>query len=121
MDLKIASLNINGFRTKLKHDLVRQFVTDHKLDILLIQETHVENLTLAKSIEQTLRPENCIWNFGKSNSCGVAIFLFDKNISIEKYHLDFSGRVTRLDFSLEGFPNFRLINAYFPTETTERL
>ena len=47
MDLKIASLNINGFRTKLKHDLVRQFVTDHKLDILLIQETHVENLTLA--------------------------------------------------------------------------
>ena len=60
MDLKIASLNINGFRTKLKHDLVRQFVTDHKLDNLLIQETHVENLTLAKSIEQTLRPENCI-------------------------------------------------------------
>ena len=70
MGLKIASLNINGFhcfsitfRTKLKHDLVRQFVTDHKLDILLIQETHVENFTLAKSIEQTLRPENCIWNF----------------------------------------------------------
>ena len=26
-----------------------------------------------------------------------------------------------MDFSLEGFPNFRLINTYFPTETTERL
>ena len=121
MNLTIASINVNGFRTKLKHDLIRQFVTQHKFDILLLQETHVENVKLAKSIEQTLQSDNCIWNFGKSNSCGVAIFLFNKNIRIERYHLDFFGRVIRLDFSLEGFPNFRLINAYFPSDSSERL
>ena len=121
MNLTIASINVNGFRTKLKHDLIRQFVTQHKFDILLLQETHVENVKLAKSIEQTLQSDNCIWIFGKSNSCGVAIFLFNKNIRIERYHLDFFGRVIRLDFSLEGFPNFRLINAYFPSDSSERL
>ena len=62
---------------------------------------------------------NQITAFG--NSCGVAIFLFNKNIRIERYHLDFFGRVIRLDFSVECFPNFRLINAYFPADSSERL
>lgn len=121
MDLEIASLNINGFRSKLKHNLISQFVTQNKIDILLLQETFVDNKNLAKNIEERLQSVNCIWNFGKANSCGVAILIFNKTICIEKYHLDFFGRVIRLDFSLNGFENFRIINAYFPTESTDRL
>ena len=52
MDLKILSLNCNGFRSNLKHSLVKDIATKDNIDILLLQETFVDSLTLAKSIEQ---------------------------------------------------------------------
>ena len=122
MALKIASININGFRSKLKQNLIKSFVLKNKIDILLLQETFIDNITLANSIEQSFSLEKrCIWNFGKSNSCGVAICLFNKHIQIQSFHTDVFGRLIRLDFSTDAFPNFRIINAYFPVDTTERL
>ena len=122
MDLKIVSINVNGFRSKLKHDLIKDFATKNKIDILLLQETFVDNLTLAKSIEQHFNlNKRCIWNFGKADSCGVAIFLFNENICIEQFHTDIFGRLIRLDFSGDGYSNFRLVNAYFPSDSTDRL
>ena len=121
-DLKILSLNCNGFRSHFKQNLIKDFATKNKIDILLLQETYVDNLKLAKSIEQKfILEKRCIWNFGKSNSCGVAIFLFNPNICIEKFHSDIFGRLIRLDFRYEGFSNFRLVNEYFPTNENERL
>ena len=122
MALKIASININGFRSKLKQNLIKSFVLKNKIDILLLQETFIDNITLANSIEQSFNLEKrCIWNFGKSNSCGVAICLFNEHIQIQSFHTDVFGRLIRLDFSTDAFPNFRIINAYFPVDTTERL
>ena len=122
IDLKIASLNCNGFRSSKKQDLIRDFATRNKIDILLLQETFIDNFKLAKSIEQKFNLEKrCIWNFGKSHSCGVAIFLFNQNILIEQFHLDIFGRLIKLDFSCDGFSNFRLINAYFPNDRSERM
>ena len=62
-----------------------------------------------------------IWNFGKAKSCGVAILLINKNIRIENFHLELLSRIIRLDFTADGFSNFRFVNAYFPTDTSERL
>ena len=122
MDLVISSLNINGFRSNQKQRLVKQFIDQNKIDILLLQETFADNLRLAKSIESTLKLENkIIWNFGKPDSCGVAILLIRNDIQIENFHLDILGRVIRLDFNTDGFANFRLINAYFPSESSDRL
>ena len=122
MDLKIASINVNGFRSKLKHNLIKYFATKNKIDILLLQETFVDNLTLAKSIEQHFNlNKRCIWNFGKVDSCGVAILLFNENICIEQFHTNIFGRLIRLDFSGDGYSNFRLVNAYFPSNSTDRL
>ena len=53
MALKIASININGFRSKLKQNLIKSFVLKNKIDILLLQETFIDNITLANSIEQS--------------------------------------------------------------------
>ena len=65
MDLNISSININGFRSNYKHRLIKQFIEQNNIDILLMQETFVDNLRLAKSIEKTLELENkIIWNFG---------------------------------------------------------
>ena len=116
MDLKIASININGFRSNHKRILVEQFVSQNKIDILLLQETHVDNVRLANQIEGTLRAEKGIWNFGTSNSYGDAILFFNSNICIENYHLDFFGRIIRLDFSYSGFENLRIVNTYLPHE-----
>ena len=122
MDLKIVSINVNGFRSKFKQDSIKDFATKNNVDILLLQETFIDNITLAKSIEQNFElNERCIWNFAKADSSGVAIFLFNKNICIDHFHTDIYGRVIRLDFSLDGFPNFRIVNAYFPSDPTERL
>lgn len=122
MNLKLASVNINGFRSKYKQNLVKQFASKNKLDIVLLQETFVDNIYLAKAIEHNLNLEKkCIWNFGKSNSCGVAILLFNKDIRIENFHLDLFGRVIRLDFFIDGYSNFRIVNAYFPAVSSERL
>ncbi|MCU7836932.1 MAG: endonuclease/exonuclease/phosphatase family protein, partial [gamma proteobacterium symbiont of Taylorina sp.] len=122
MALKIASININGFRSRRKHALVKTFVLENKIDILLLQETYVDSLRLAKNIEHFLHLNGrCLWNFGKADSCGVAIFLFNDNIRIENFHADVLGRVIRLDFAVDGYSNFRIINAYFPTNSTERL
>ena len=120
MDLVITSLNINGFRSNQKQRLVKQFIDQNKIDILLLQETFVDNL--AKSIESILELENrIIWNFGRPDSCGVAILLIKNEIQIENFHSDILGRVFRLDFNTDGFTNFRLVNAYFPTKSSERL
>lgn len=62
----------------------------------------------------------CIWNFGKGNSCGVAIFLLYNNISIHNFHCDVFGRIICLDFSIDNFTIFRVVNAYFSTEPRNR-
>ena len=58
MEIRISSLNINGFRSKYKHELVKQFIDRHKLDILLLQETFIDNNYLARTIERTLELDN---------------------------------------------------------------
>ena len=122
MDLKIVSINVNGFRSKFKQDLIKDFATKNNADILLLQETFVDNITLAKSIEHNFNlNKRCIWNFGKADSCGVAILVFNEHIRIDSFHTDIFGRIIRLDFSLDGFPNFRIVNAYFPSDSTDRL
>ena len=71
-------LNVNGSRSKFKQDLINDFATKNKVDILLLQGTFIDNITLAKSIEQAYNlRKRCIGNFRKSNSCGVAMFLFN--------------------------------------------
>ena len=51
MTLKISSININGFRSKHKQYIIKQFVKENKVDILFVQETFVDNNYLAKAIE----------------------------------------------------------------------
>ena len=102
MDLVITSLNINGFRSNQIQRLVKQFINQNKIDILLLQETFVDNLRLANSIESMLELENrIIWNFGRPDSCGVAILLIRNKIQIKNFHSDILGKVIRLDFNTD--------------------
>ena len=42
------------------------------------------------------------------------------NDCIENFHCDRFGRIIRLDFSMDNFTKFRVINAYLPTEPRDR-
>ena len=55
MELKIVSININGLRSKFKPYLVKDFATKNKIDIVLLQETVIDNITLAIVGMKTLR------------------------------------------------------------------
>lgn len=121
MELKICTININGFRSKRKQLGINQFITQNMIDILLIQETYVNSNYIAQQIETILNIKNkCLWSFGSSNSKGTAIFINNENIKVEKFHADFYGRLIYVDFCFENFKNFRLINVYCPNDTTER-
>ena len=55
MELKIVSININGLRSNLKPYLVKDFATKNKIDIVLLQKTVIDNITLAIVGMKTLR------------------------------------------------------------------
>ena len=41
MNLNITSININGLNTEVKQKLLHQFITQHKLDIVYLQEHNI--------------------------------------------------------------------------------
>ncbi|MES9885145.1 MAG: reverse transcriptase domain-containing protein [Sedimenticola sp.] len=119
--MKISSININGMRSKGKHFSIKDFVHQHNIDILLVQETFIDNFYVSKQINRFFNIDKfCVWGYGNNNSCGVAIMVFNKNIKIEKFHTDLDGRLAYIDFSLENFDNYRLINIYAPNVPGDR-
>ena len=89
MNLKVASLNVNGFRSKVTQHLVKDFATKNHIDIMLLQETYIDNASLAKSIEQDFKTERLdfIQNLSQ-HLCGAKNlilggdfnFIFDSNL-----------------------------------------
>ena len=73
--MKIASLNVCGFKTSYKLESVRYYIEKFKLDILFLQETHVDNLQLGRTIENKLNGK-IYWSF--SFKRGVGIFISNK-------------------------------------------
>jgi len=59
------------------------------------------------------------WSFGKINSRGVGILVFDKDIKILRHEFDLHGRVVCIDIQYFTH-NLRLINIYSPNNTVER-
>lgn len=114
MNLKIYSININGFRSKHKQVYIKNFLKQNNIDILCIQETYVDTFFLSKRIENALGLNTrCVWAYGQSNSKGTAIIINNPSIQINKFQTDFIGRSCYVDF--EFFDNkFRLVTVYAP-------
>lgn len=52
--LIIYTLNINGLKSPYKIDKLKHFISSERIDILSLQETHVDNYFFAKNIELKL-------------------------------------------------------------------
>ena len=60
MELKIETININGFRSKQKQTFIKDYISTNKINILCIQETHVDNYKMSKQIENINRILLCM-------------------------------------------------------------
>jgi len=116
-NLNICTWNCNGFYAKSKHFELQQFVLQHNIHIVLLQETHLNNLNNAKYMENILRCK-AFWNFGSYNSRGTAV-LFFIDVHVEQFQFDLDGRLMFVDFIYNN-SSYRLVNIYAPNNETER-
>ena len=78
----ILSLNVRGtIKNPEQRGKLLALVEINKINVLLLQETHVNNLNIKETIDKIFNC-NSYWSFGSNNSRGVAILImnnFEKN------------------------------------------
>ena len=117
--LKISSINVNGFRRKLKQNIIISWLKELNFDIVFLQETHITNIVEAKKFIK-LWGGKAIWSYGSNTSRGVGIrFSPVINLKIESFNYDFEGRILCADVNLLN-TKLRLINIYAPNNARER-
>ncbi len=114
--MKIATFNANGIRAAAKKGFW-QWVLDHKIDILGIQETKIQENQISRDEYEKIGYYN-YWDFAdKKGYSGVATFSKTKPLLVENGMgmdiYDREGRVLRTDFE-----KFTLINVYIPSGTS---
>lgn len=120
MNLKIYSININGFRSKHKQLYIKDILKNNNIDILCLQETYVDTFFLSRKIENILDlNKKCIWSYGQTDSKGTAILINNDSIHINKFQTDFNGRTCFVDFEYLN-NNIRLVNIYAPNSACDR-
>lgn len=110
--MKLASWNVNGIRAAARSEFLRWF-EDEGADIVCIQETKARSEQLEENL---LHPQNyhSFWHSAeKAGYSGVGVYCKSEPLAIQTGigipHIDSEGRVLILKF-----PQFHLINAYFP-------
>ena len=88
---------LDRFKTSYKLESVRNYIEKFKIDILFLQETHIDNLHLGQTIDNKLGGKT-YWSF--SFKQGVGIFISNKlqaNIVGLKFYHVVEGRIINLD------------------------
>ncbi len=110
--MKIISWNVNGLRAVYKKNFLK-WLTETDADIICLQEIKIQKDTLPSDL---VRPKNyhSYFNFAvKKGYSGIAVYSKNKplkvNYKLGVERFDKEGRSLRLKY-----PNFTLINLYFP-------
>ena len=108
-----STINCNGLRTSQKIDLLKTLIDREKVDIVFLQETHVDSLKLGNEISNSLGGR-VIWSFSQPRGKGVGIFLSNSlSFTIHHFQFDPLGRFVVVDLEVDSTP-FRLVNIYAP-------
>ena len=117
--LKIASLNCEGLHDRRKQVLVRDYCRAENINVLFLQETHINSEKLATDIS-TLFQCKIFWTFGTNRSRGCAICIFDNfDFKVDRFFRDFEGRLLYVDLTV-GERFFRLLNVYCHNDDKDR-
>ena len=117
--IKIASLNCEGLHNLRKQKLIQEYCKREKIDVLFLQETHINSQKQATEISKILGGKT-FWTFGTNRSRGCAICIFDNfEFTVDKFIKDFEGRLIFVDITIDD-RSFRLINIYCPNDDKDR-
>ena len=122
--LKIMSWNVNGIRSVINRGDLQNLITKENPDILCLNETKIDQLTLRKEKIEYLFNKQYLtyWNeaLNKKGYSGVAIFSKYKPISVTKgisiYEHDQEGRVITIEYE-----ELVLVSVYVPNSGQNRL
>ena len=72
--MKYISWNCRGLGSKLKEDAIRDLIRIHKPEILLLQETKMEETAVLQIGKKFWKKGTCIGNNSRGASGGIATF-----------------------------------------------
>ncbi len=111
--LTCITLNIRGIRDASKRASVIEWAKQQKIDILMLQETHV-----TQDIEQVVNRDwsgKCFHSFGERNARGVSIFVKQNdNVKITETYKDTEGRKLAIKIEIDD-REFLLTCIFAPT------
>ena len=70
-DISVATLNVNGMNSYNKRQGVHLWFRNHGLDLLCLQEVHVDSLQRASVWGAESPDVHCVWSPSTSRSAGV--------------------------------------------------
>ena len=121
--LRIASINVNGLKTRGKLEELYEKVKSENIDVLLLQETH---LISAQEIEiaNEMKKKGAYKSFfgeGTNRSAGVAVILWSKiDYRPESVYIGQNGRIITIDIKTPDRKTIHLVNIYAPTNCDAR-
>lgn len=93
MSFSLCTLNCNGLLNgPTRSELFSLYLTK-KISILLLQETHFNNINNVENFKSLFSTDKCYFSFGSNKSRGVGIVILNHNITVTKYYLDLEGRM----------------------------
>ena len=119
MAVRVASINVNGLLNNRTCFELLSFCSREKISILLLQETHFNNINNVQKFKSIFLTDNCFFSFGSNKSRGVGIVILNPEIKITKYYLDLDGRLVYVDVCYCNI-NFRIITVYAPNDEKDR-
>ena len=109
----VVSINVNGLNDPRRSDSILRHLYSLKLDILFLQETHLNPVNVNNVFSQW--PGTSFHSFGKDNRKGVSILISDRlKTTIHSRHTSDTGHLIVLDLSIDD-NRLILSNVYAPT------
>ena len=115
MELKIATLNINGINLESKQKLLHQFIIQHKIHVLFIQEHNIKEDNKINFLK-----DNYLVFLNKTvNAKGGTMILIDKSLEckIDKVEMSPDSRIISIVCTIHGI-KMQLVNVYAHSGTS---
>ena len=117
MSFKISTINIFSFINKNKIMFIKDFLTQHNIDICFIQETHIDDAKTLDYIKEIYYSYDFFTTLTNGNSRGVGVFLRkERGIKILNEFFDCENRVHGIEVCINN-KNYTFINIYSPTSS----
>ena len=111
--IKIATLNVKGLNNKQKFQRTMTLLKSYKLDLILIQETNLQDYSIRNFLAQ-----QWIWNSHWTSK--VAILAGRKEIKFEEINEAYNGRILSVRFNFRH-RSFLVTNVYAPPNIEDRV